>query len=125
MSITSRTPKQQTGDAAETVALQYLQKHSCTLEARNVRYKSGELDLVMRDATHLIFIEVRTRREGALNGRFGGALASITPAKQARLVRAAQHYLMRFGDRPPPARFDAVLVGEDGQIEWLKNIIST
>jgi putative endonuclease len=81
----------------------------------------GEIDLVMRapDGT-LVFVEVRQRAD-ALHG---GAAASISAAKQQRIVLAARHYLMRFAS-PPPCRFDVVLVnGALGDktaaaIEWL------
>ena len=38
--------------------------------------------------------------------------------KQQRLVRAAQHYLMRLAT-PPPCRFDVVAI-DGGHIEWLR-----
>lgn len=66
-----------------------------------------------RDGT-LVFVEVR--RRGSL--RHGGAAASITSAKRARIVFAAQHYLGRF-QSAPPCRFDVIAI--DGEhIEWLR-----
>ncbi|MEO7851555.1 MAG: YraN family protein, partial [Rubrivivax sp.] len=62
----------------------------------------------------LVFVEVRSRAGGA----FGGALASVTPAKQRRLVRAAQHYLLR-QPVPPPCRFDVVALDGDA-LQWVK-----
>jgi putative endonuclease len=118
------TERQARGNDAETAAAHYLQRAGLQVLARNVRYKTGELDLVCTDGPSLVFVEVRRRAEGASAGRFGGAAASITPAKQRRMVRAAQTYLLQYGNRPPPARFDAVLVGGDGEVQWLKNIIS-
>ena len=51
-----------------------------------------EVDLILRerDGT-LVFVEVRARADAS----HGGALASVDAAKQRRLVRAAQHYLLR------------------------------
>jgi len=56
---------------------------------------------------------------------FGGAAASIDAAKQARLMRAAQHYLATLA-HTPPCRFDAVLFDAlDGAVpQWLKNAFS-
>jgi putative endonuclease len=68
---------------------------------RNFRCKGGEIDLVMQDGEALVFVEVRKRADQ----RHGGAAASITPAKQKRLIVAAQHYLQRYR-MPPPCRFD-------------------
>ncbi len=85
--------------------------------ARNLRYKVGELDLVMRDGATLVFVEVRARRSLA----FGGAAASVDARKQMRLRRAAQCYLQAaFGQRAWPAcRFDVVAF-EAGEPRWLK-----
>ena len=78
----------------------------------------GEIDLIVRerDGT-LVFVEVRSRASRA----FGGAAASITSAKQRRIIFAARHYLMRLG-APPPCRFDAVLVEGDSSdsVQWLR-----
>jgi putative endonuclease len=83
----------------------------------NFRCKGGEIDLVMRDGDTLVFVEVRQRADRA----HGGALASITPAKIRRLVRAAEFYLLRF-PVTPPCRFDVVAIDGD-QLAWLQNVI--
>ena len=105
------------GDAAEDEALALLQARGLRLLARNYRLPgrgAAELDLVMQspDGT-VVFVEVRQRSRSD----HGGAGASIGPAKRARLVRAAQHYLMRWRQLPP-VRFDVVLI-EGGQAVWL------
>lgn len=81
---------------------------------RNWRCKGGEIDLVMRDGATLVFVEVRAR--GSMG--YGGAAASITAAKQARVILAARHYLAAKG-LDVPCRFDAVLV-QGGRLEWLR-----
>lgn len=69
----------------------------------------------MDDRGTLVFVEVRLRK----SDRFGGAGGSITPHKQGRLIRAAQHYLQQ-QKRQPPCRFDALLL-EGGRMEWIKD----
>ena len=78
----------------------------------------GEIDLIMRDGATLVFVEVRMRGSEA----FGGAATSITPAKQAKLLRTARHYLSQLNSEPA-CRFDALLLsGTDGQeLEWIKD----
>lgn len=105
----------------EERALKHLQKQGLTLEARNYRIgggprrPAGEIDLVMRDrAGVLVFVEVRQRAAGS----HGGAAASIDAAKRARLIRAAQHYLLQL-PRLPPCRFDVVAI-EGERIDWLQ-----
>ena len=67
---------------------------------------AAEIDLIVQDADGtVVFVEVRQRSRGD----HGGAGASIGAAKRARIVRAAQHYLMRW-QRLPPVRFDVVLL---------------
>jgi putative endonuclease len=105
------------GNAAEDQALAYLQARGLQLVVRNYRTPGrggGEIDLVMRerDGT-LVFVEVRARASGS----FGGAGASISAAKQQRIIFAARHYLLRL-QSPPPCRFDVVLVEES--VQWLR-----
>jgi putative endonuclease len=113
-----RTPKQRAGDAAEAAAARHLQAHGCTLVARNARFAEGELDLIMRQAGVLVFVEVRMRSSSA----FGGAAGSVDRFKQKRLMRAAQHWLLQHhGQRWPPCRFDVVSVNGDGTIDWIRD----
>ena len=105
------------GDAAEDAALALLQAQGLRLLERNYRMPgrgAAEIDLIVqaRDGT-VVFVEVRQRSRSD----FGGAGASIGPAKRQRIVRAAQHYLLRWR-RLPPLRFDVVLIEPDGPV-WL------
>lgn len=102
------------GLEAEQQAAAYLVAQGLRLVDRNWRCKGGEIDLVMRDGATLAFVEVRSRAGMG----FGGAAASITRGKQARVILAARHYLMTKG-LDAPCRFDVVLV-QDGRLEWLK-----
>jgi putative endonuclease len=107
---------QRSGFAAEQVALDYLLSRGLRLVARNFRVRLGELDLVMADGDQLVFVEVRSRA----STRFGGAAASVTPAKQRRVRRAAQAFLgTALGARTWPAsRFDVVAI-EGTRIDWI------
>ena len=116
-----RTAQQIAGAAGEAKALAYLEEAGLCLVARNVRYRDGELDLVMQAGEMLVFVEVRQRR----NTQFGGAVASVTPVKQQRLWQAAQRFLL---DNPAwqlaPCRFDVIAIdgeGIDARINWLQN----
>ena len=113
-----RTSRQVTGNAGEDQALSALESAGLTLVARNVGSKLGEIDLIMIEAQTVVFVEVRVRRSSA----FGGAAASVTPAKQQRLQRQAQVWLKRqYGDRRWPAcRFDVFAI-EAGQPNWIRN----
>jgi putative endonuclease len=110
------------GDAAEARALAHLQGQGLVLVQRNYRVargphaRGGEVDLILRDPRDgtLLFVEVRARAGIS----HGGAAASVTTAKQRRLVYAARHYLLRLASLPP-CRFDVVSV--DGErVDWLR-----
>lgn len=105
------------GGDAENLAADFLQRQGLKLVTRNYRCRFGEIDLIAQEGKTLVFVEVRMRS----SERFGGAAASITSAKQAKLLRAARHYLAGIA-RAPACRFDALLVnGNNLSIEWLKN----
>ncbi len=113
----TRTSKQVSGDAAEDAALAFLRGEGLRQVERNFRCKGGEIDLIMQDGDTLVFVEVRQRSKD----RFGGALASVTRAKQRRLIVAAQIFLQRYR-MPPACRFD--VIGYDGdRMNWLKNAV--
>lgn len=105
------------GAAAEQLAATYLQQQGLKLLECNYRSRFGEIDLIMQDRREIVFVEVRMRR----NSSFGGAAASITPAKQHKLVRTAEDYLARHGYAA--CRFDAVLLEslDTRQLQWIRN----
>jgi len=108
------------GSRGEAAAAQFLEGKGLAIIARNFRTRRGEIDLIARDGDTLVFVEVRVRTSRA----FGGAAASITGAKQARMIAAAGAYLCRLG-REPPCRFDAILIdgGDDATLTWERDII--
>jgi putative endonuclease len=110
-----------TGRAGEALALRYLEARGMRLVERNYRVargrsrRGGEIDLILRDTDGtLVFVEVRVRRHRI----GGGAAASVGAEKQARLIYAAQTWLLQLA-RVPPCRFDVVAVDGD-RVEWLK-----
>ncbi len=105
------------GAGAEDMAADFLEKRGLTIIARNYRCRLGEIDLVARDGSTTVFVEVRRRATRA----FGGAAASITPTKRLKLLKAAHHYMSRLRALPE-CRFDALLIeGEPPRIEWIRN----
>jgi putative endonuclease len=118
---TAKTASKSAGDRAEALALEHLLRQGMALVCRNYRVargpsaRGGEIDLILRerDGT-LVFVEVRSRASAS----HGGALASVSMAKQRSLVFAAQHYLTRLS-RVPPCRFDVVSV-EGTALQWVR-----
>ncbi|MBC8146120.1 MAG: YraN family protein [bacterium] len=104
------------GAEHELIALSYLEAKGYELIAQNFHYKRyGEVDLVMRDTSTIVFVEVKCRR----NYRFGSPEDSITPTKQRSIRRVAEGFIHRWNLDRFPARFDVVAVdyvsGRDGR----------
>lgn len=115
-----------TGALFEQRAAQALRARGLQIVERNYRCRVGEIDLVCREGQVLVFVEVRYRSPTG----FGSSTDSIGPAKQRRLLRAAQYYLQQRGIYGTiPCRIDVVAydgaksADEDG-IQWLKNAIT-
>ncbi|MCH9770298.1 MAG: YraN family protein [Gammaproteobacteria bacterium] len=113
----SQTPRQKTGRQAELTAKNYLVAQGLQYIDANYRCKRGEIDLIMRDQTHLVFVEVRFRRDMD----YGGSLASINTPKQKRIIRAAEYYLVsqQLQDKEF-CRFDVVGIDQQG-LKWIKD----
>jgi putative endonuclease len=89
-----------------------MERAGLKLVQRNFRTRFGELDLIMRDDTTLVFAEVRYRRDP----RFGGGAASVGPGKRERLARAAQGFLQAHPALASlPCRFDVIAFDGDAE----------
>ena len=110
------------GKQAEALAARFLTRHGLQVLTQNFRCRGGEIDLVCRDRKTLVFVEVRLRR----NQSYGGAAASITTTKQARIILAARHYLSANAAAESDCRFDCVLLDslDENRIEWIRDAFS-
>jgi putative endonuclease len=110
--------RSQIGSAAEGRAASVLEQAGFTVLERNYRCRAGELDIVARRDRLLVIAEVRLRTSTS----FGGAGASITAAKRARIIRATRYLLRcRRALAALDVRFDALLLdASDGAIEWIE-----
>jgi putative endonuclease len=124
------------GQQAEDLVCHYLQKQKLKLVARNYSCRYGEIDLIMRDKTSLVFIEVRYRQ----NSYFGSGLETINLTKQNKVIKTAEYYLLTHHlSEKVACRFDVVGVKSNAldlqravsisklsraQVEWIKNAFS-
>lgn len=113
-----RSVLQRQGDDFENQALTFLRQAGCQLLGRQLRCPFGEIDLVVQHQDILIFVEVRARHRTD----FGGAAASVTPAKQKKLILSAQWWLplltkQYFQGHTPLCRID-VIAFESTEIFW-------
>ena len=113
------SPQQQAGRQAEQQAARYLHNLGVQILAHNLLTRMGEIDLLGWHQQILLFIEVRSRH----STHFGGAIASVTPQKQQRLIRSAQLLLPTVQQQlnlrhAPACRFDVVTI-QGKTIAWI------
>lgn len=131
------------GDIYEKLAQEYLINQGLTIIATNYHAKNmGEIDVIAYEEEKtvigkirktLVFVEVKMRHSG--RGQFGQAIDAITPAKQRKLIRTAEHFLV-YGERfwggldmaEMECRFDVVAfeladknLQKQIKTHWLKN----
>ena len=109
------------GRRGEDLAHRYLQQIGYTVVARNYAARSAkaELDIVARDGSTVVFVEVKTRSRS----EFGAPDRAIDEEKRRHIIRAAGAYLRRGRADWQQARFDVVnVVFENGvSIEHIRD----
>lgn len=121
MTREARLAARRRGEEAEERAVHYLARQGLEVLARNYRTRLGEVDVIAREGTTLVFVEVRTRASAA----WGGAAASVDARKQRRVVAAARHYLARLGAEPA-CRFDVVIFqGPAAAPAWIRGAFAS
>lgn len=110
-----------TGALLEDVAITQLQSNNLLILHRNFRCKTGEIDIIAKDKSYLVFIEVRYRADDL----HGSAAETVTRTKQQKISRAAQFYIQtRRWAQNVNCRFDVVAISghvESPKIEWIKD----
>ena len=106
--------RQSLGKRGEAYAADYLTARRYAILERNWHCPRGELDLVTERDGQVIFVEVRTRQ----TDRLGTPEESITPAKRAKLIAAAQTYLDMHDQTDRDWRIDvvAIEIGSHGEV---------
>jgi len=108
------------GQAAEHCVARHYERRGYIAEARRWRSQAGEVDLIARDGTQTVFIEVKKARDHA------AAAARIAPAQARRIMAAALDYLDATGrGADSEMRFDVALVDGTGRVEVVENAFMT
>ena len=109
------------GAFGEAAAADYLRKKRYELLGMNYRCSLGEVDIIARQGTVFVFVEVKLRREGG----YASALEAVTPAKQRKLRLAAEAWLAENGEENAECRFDVVevyLPRTGGQVKRIQHM---
>ncbi len=91
------------GAWGESLAADYLAKKRYKLVAANYRCRFGEIDLIVQNRTHLVFVEVKLRK----NANFAKARDYVDRNKQDRIRITASLYLSQNPTKLQP-RFDVI-----------------
>lgn len=102
--LSARRDNRRTGDRGEEIALRYLGRRGYRLVERNYRTRHGEVDLILRHGSTLVFVEVKLRRGTG----FGEPVEAVTARKQERIRALAEHYLAVREPDFEEVRFDVV-----------------
>lgn len=103
------------GRLAEENVLRLYRQAGAMLLAERWRGRAGEIDLILRDAENIVFVEVKaaaTHAEAALR---------LHPAQMQRIMQAACEYCDTQGWAQVPMRFDAALVDGAGRVDLIRN----
>lgn len=112
------------GALGEKAALEFLKNKGYRIDRVNFRTPFGELDIVARHKSSIVFIEVKTRATSSL----GPPFLSVTRAKQAHIIKNALFYLKRYGRTESDWRIDVISVKLDSEsvlesIEHIENAV--
>ena len=94
------------GQVAEALAVEYLTTQGYEIIDRNWRCRQGEVDIIVRSGSTLVFVEVRSASTAFL----AGADASVTLTKQRRVCMAADLWLSRNESAQKDVQFDVIAV---------------
>lgn len=97
----------QAGLDAETACSNYLESIGYEIVAKRYKTKAGEIDLIARSNTQLLFVEVKRRKGKIIDD-------PISPAQKKRIINASLQYLAEnLEDSNLDMRFDCILVDKD------------
>jgi putative endonuclease len=105
------------GNDGEILARKFLESRGLEILATNFHSKDGEVDLIARDDSKILFVEVKARR----SSKFGSAIESVTDAKIDKIVAAGEKFLLENSLENADWRVDVITI-EDGTLKWIKGI---
>lgn len=95
------------GAKYETEAARYLARQGYRIVERNFRCRYGEIDMIARKDSYLVFIEVKYRKTAAM----GMPQEAVDRKKQRVISRVADYYCLKHGySEVTPCRFDVVAI---------------
>lgn len=104
------------GLSAEDCALRHYRDLGARLAAARWRGAGAEIDLILREGSRLVFVEVKAGKT------FDHAAQRVNWAQLHRIMRAAEVYAGHQGDPFVEMRVDVALVDGQGVVQILENV---
>ena len=93
-SLETKTRRQRIGRIGEDAVTARYADMGFSVVARNLHISHNEIDLILQNDTHLVFVEVKTRHASPNTpSRYGRPAAAIDKGKRERMRKAAEDYL--------------------------------
>jgi len=115
---------QDKGQYAEELACSFLKQQGLSFINKNYHCRYGEIDLIMKQDSTIVFVEVRYRKANSQVD----SITSVDSRKQKKLYRSAENYLQSNKvHHSTLARFDVVGITQQNnsepEINWIQNAI--
>lgn len=117
LSVSSGSFRKNFGNTGEILAEKFLCEKGFEILARNFHTREGEVDLIARDATQIVFVEVKARR----NAKFGAAIESVSEEKLNKIVMAGEQWLQQNNLDGASYRVDVIAI-DSGKIEHFEGV---
>jgi len=108
----------ETGKQGEALACAFLEEKGYQILERNWKNRFEEIDVIARDGSELVIVEVKTRSSIA----FGNPEQAVGLRKQRLLVNAAEAYILKH-DSHLETRFDIVTVILEGSSSRVQHLV--
>ncbi|MEQ9300682.1 MAG: YraN family protein [Cyclobacteriaceae bacterium] len=99
------------GDSGEQKAADFLLDKGYEICAMNYRHKRGEIDLIVKKNTMMVFVEVKTRN----NLKFGTPEQFVSERQQEVIIETANAYVSEV-DWQGPIRFDIIAIVPEKEV---------
>lgn len=103
----NKTNLRAVGNQGEAAACDYLLREGYEIIKRNYRTRYGEIDIIVENETHIIFIEVKTRADTPIQKLYGRPSLAVNAKKREHLLKTTKKYLHDFKPNKSP-RIDVI-----------------
>lgn len=106
------------GKIGEDIATNFLINNNYKILERNFRSNYGEIDIIGKDNTTIVFFEVKTRKDV----RFGRGVEAVNGIKQKHIKSVAKFYLYKNRINNYDIRFDVIEIYINNKKVWINQI---